>query len=461
MSSVIVSFPNPTGLGLKTHTVKTTPSTPLTEVINQVVTKYALGDPLAFGLRHKKALLDSSLSMRFANLAPGTKLELTPIGKASKGLSQITVALQLENGQRLVERFMSSTSFWGILNLFATQHSSAFEKSPIEQTAEDDSWITPVFQLLNQEVFGFAQLNETTLQSLGITSGNILVRLSFRNSQVAYSDICTQIQEACTNNQILPIEAPQPKPKAVREEKTPLVSTSDTEIKPNLQTGVDTIDRGIQVFKVAETDISLSARLDLPDSHFELSSAELKMAVSGQQARTRQLMEGAPLKTKAMVEKEKKRWLDEHPTTTIRVRLPDTTQLQATFRSIEPISALGQVIRSSLHDSRRPFVLSQAPPYRSLDPDSDDSFYSLGLVPSAQIHLRFTDSQADVPILINSLAASAEALPLPPIPTVSSDKTAPVTADDDPKERLPKVESKVDLEPQGKTKLPKWLKLSK
>lgn len=336
----------------------------------------------------------------------------------------------------------------------------AFEKSPTEQTTKDGAWITPVFQLLNREVSGFAQLNETTLQSLGITSGNIVIRLGFRSSQVAYAEICSQIQAASANSQVLPIEAPQPKPKPVQEAKTPLASAFNSGARPTAQ-HEGSIDRGIQVFKVAESEISLSARLDLPDSHFELSSTELKMAVSSQQARTRQLMEGAPLKTKAMVEKEKKRWLEDHPTTTLRVRLPDTTQLQATFRSLEPVSALGQVIRSSLRDARRPFVLSQAPPYRSLDPDSDKSFYSLGLVPSAQIHLRFTDSQPETPILMDALSASAEVLPLPSLPPASDETPAPTNMEHGPREKPVKVEPRVDAGPQGWPKLPKWLRLSK
>ncbi|KAI0216985.1 hypothetical protein L0F63_004368 [Massospora cicadina] len=403
--NIIVNFPNPTGSGVKAYTLKVTPNTPLTEVIKLVVTKFDLGDHLAFGLRHKREVLDASLTMRFANLASGTKLDLVPIGKLAKGQAQITVALQLEGGQRMVDRVLASTTLWGLLQLFASRHPSAFEEPPP-----------------NGEVSGLPQLNETTLQGLGITSGNIAIRLTFKPSQVAYLEICAKIQDLNANVQVQtkePISTPVPKAElpAAPEAQSPVIRHEAA-----------ILERGLKVFKAAENDLPLSARLDLPDSYFELSATELKVAMSAQQARTRQLMEGAPLKPKATLAKEKQAWLDKHPTTAIRVRFPDATQIQAAFASIEPISALGEVIRSALHNPARPFVLAVAPPYRTLDLTSTASFYTLGLVPSALIHLRFTNPNTDTRILAESLLATAETFPPPLHPQLKPTHRLPMRA---------------------------------
>jgi tether containing UBX domain for GLUT4 len=69
--------------------------------------------------RYKKNMLDLSLSMRFANLAPGAKLELVKIEAPISAVSSVVgIALQTEESGRMMGQFQADTSLWSILLSF-------------------------------------------------------------------------------------------------------------------------------------------------------------------------------------------------------------------------------------------------------------------------------------------------------------------------------------------------------
>lgn len=66
---------------------------------------------------YKKATLDLALSVRFANLPPGAKLDLIRNGGggAAQANTKVTMALQLEGGGRFVLEFPPTASLWDVL----------------------------------------------------------------------------------------------------------------------------------------------------------------------------------------------------------------------------------------------------------------------------------------------------------------------------------------------------------
>lgn len=186
-------------------------------------------------------------------------------------------------------------------------------------------------------------------------------------------------------------------------------------------------------FKVFKPPRSANGSLvDLPDAYFQPSAADLKAAQASLSARTQALV-NAPLRTQAMRDADDKARRARWPTTKIRVRFPDRTQLEKTFPSSDKIRAVYAFVRSSLREDVKPikFVLYQTPPKRELkvsDPNVRDlSLFDLQLAPSSVLHLKFEDdslNHIDVPAPLSSeVLAHAEELPLPPDPEVTPAST--------------------------------------
>jgi tether containing UBX domain for GLUT4 len=124
----------------KRVSVKTTPAMSLKAIATTACEKLKLSQPDAFGLRYQKALLDLSLSVRFANLPAGAKLLLVKQGTRSISsdeskahsasdhaapvdikVQDVNIALQVDDGTRLVKKFASSMTLWGVLKNFEEQ----------------------------------------------------------------------------------------------------------------------------------------------------------------------------------------------------------------------------------------------------------------------------------------------------------------------------------------------------
>ncbi|TFY62005.1 hypothetical protein EVJ58_g4145 [Rhodofomes roseus] len=164
-------------------------------------------------------------------------------------------------------------------------------------------------------------------------------------------------------------------------------------------------------------------RKDLPDSYFQPSTTDLKRAQASLSARTLAL-NNAPLKTQAMREAEEKTKRARWPTTTIRIKFSDRSQLEKTFPSTDKIKSVYAFVRNSLREDVKPikFVLYQTPPKREFkvsDPNVRElTLAGLQLAPSSVLLLSFFDeslNQTDVPAPLDpSILAAAEDLPKPP-----------------------------------------------
>ncbi|KAJ3013685.1 Tether containing UBX domain for GLUT4 [Thoreauomyces humboldtii] len=171
----------------KTITIKTTPSTSLKSLVAEAATKWSLGNPDSFGLKHGRVVLDLALPIRFANLAQGAKLLLVPVSNKAPG--PVTVALQTPEGERLVDKFPSDTTFWAILKsweartagLNLTTRMGTEERGMLK--IKKPVYMMPICVFMNKEFGGIEALKQITLQKAGLSSGSGLIRVFLKATE--------------------------------------------------------------------------------------------------------------------------------------------------------------------------------------------------------------------------------------------------------------------------------------
>lgn len=117
--------------------------------------------PEEYDLKHHNKVLDTSAIFRFSGLPNNAQLELIPATKL-RSETEIILALNLEDGKRLVGNFIPNDTLLSVLKRLYPDCLSA-EKNP-------------VVIFMRQEIYG-TQLEMATLRSLGITGGRAMLRL--------------------------------------------------------------------------------------------------------------------------------------------------------------------------------------------------------------------------------------------------------------------------------------------
>ncbi|KAI9009138.1 GLUT4 regulating protein TUG-domain-containing protein [Hyaloraphidium curvatum] len=440
--------------------IKTTPTMSLAQVLAQACEKGKV-EPAGYGLKHNKTVLDLSLSMRFANLAPGAKLELVRVSTSQASASaEVAVALQLEEG-RFVGKFKSSTTLWNVLRHFETQETNPINLTRREAVPPADSsnpllkalksfadkrtpvYMMPVLIVMNNEFSSIPTLHDTTLAAAGLSSGSGLIRVLFRHSDITLNEALMQAIECARKAPQAgpePARAPGSSPATAHTAATPLVDAgsagqaspvggpsdisasaapapSATEMRkpddlpreplqsvegpgsggqlpPDSEPAAaeaddgGPLDRNVSLFQPPPAGEG-AASIELPDSFFELSQAELKLLLAQSRRQTEKLL-NRPLMTKELRDQEKAKELQlrktKYPKTRIRVRFPDMVSLEATFWSEEPVSELYSVISSVLQDAKREFHLT-TPGLSKKELDPAASFVASGMAPACNVHL--------------------------------------------------------------------------
>lgn len=196
---------------------------------------------------------------------------------------------------------------------------------------------------------------------------------------------------------------------------------------------------------------------NLPESYFEPTTGEI-MSLHQSRVAARERLVDAPLRTSAIREREEKKREARYPTTTIRVKFPDQTQLERVFPSTDKIRSVYAFVRNSLREDVKPikFVLYLTPPRRELKVSDlavrDLSLYQLGLAPSSVLMLSFFEeslNHRDVPApLSEEVLSQLQDLPPPPVFQEVVPDTSNATA------------SK-SSDASAQKKVPKWLKVGK
>nr|KAJ3420781.1 Tether containing UBX domain for GLUT4 [Polyrhizophydium stewartii] len=365
------------GFPLKKVVIKTTPAMSLKSITAQACEKLGLGDPDKFLLKSKKQTLDLSLSVRFANLAPGAKLTLhrRTAADAPVGSQQVDIALQLDEGGRVTGRFETSTTLWEILVHFETKSGGSLNitkrtgvppsgakglaKALEKMAPKAPVYILPACVFMNQEYNTIERLKTTTLSKAGLESGNGVIRISGKYMDAPLDAFLDEINAATYSNAC-----------------------------PNAG--------------------SNAGPISLPASFFKLSPLELKALVASQQARNKQIAD-APLMTRAMREREEEARRQKHPKTMIRVRFPEQLTLQATFWSGDRVSELYATVREHLAQPERAFALYVAPPHRELPGEA--TFWEAQLAPASVVHFAWVNRDGAA-ALSSAAAAMAREFPL-------------------------------------------------
>ncbi|XP_046854700.1 tether containing UBX domain for GLUT4-like [Xenia sp. Carnegie-2017] len=152
--------------------IKLTAQTTILQIIHDVCKKQNL-ESKNYSLRHQRKTLNNTLTIRFANLPNNAHLELVETGDTPQtSAKQCVVALQLENGERLVHEFTSDFTLFNILKFWTT-------KSPSVVFDDDMEGVKCVYT--NQQITGLQKLQNTTLSMIGLNGGRGVIRLLQNN----------------------------------------------------------------------------------------------------------------------------------------------------------------------------------------------------------------------------------------------------------------------------------------
>ncbi|KAL1524286.1 hypothetical protein AB1Y20_019189 [Prymnesium parvum] len=100
--------------GGKKEVMSVGPNTTMQAVLVEMCQRRRL-DPSRYALKHRRALLESSLTVRFSGLSPNAMLELVPSEHRAAAHGDCTIALQSEDGQRKTIRVDTATSLSQLL----------------------------------------------------------------------------------------------------------------------------------------------------------------------------------------------------------------------------------------------------------------------------------------------------------------------------------------------------------
>jgi TUG ubiquitin-like domain len=178
----------------------------LKAIVDECCQKWSLDNPEMYGLKLNKKDIDLSLSLRFANISAGSKLQLVPKGVIKT--AQVNVALQMEQ-ERLVDKFMADTTLWGLLVTFEKKYgislTSRTGMAPTTKTGIAKAfhvpkavYMMPVLIFMNKEYATIPDLKSNTLESIGLGSGSGVLRLLYKYME----DVSSYAEEITMDYQV-------------------------------------------------------------------------------------------------------------------------------------------------------------------------------------------------------------------------------------------------------------------
>jgi tether containing UBX domain for GLUT4 len=372
--------------------------------------------------RYNKKAVDLSRPFRLSGLPSGAQLELV---QSSRSPSVVTVALQLpQSGSgpaRLTHKFPSSTSIWQILRQFESGVASESNGVliitqrgiPVAQSGSEGSgrlyYEMPTVNIMNRELTQFVDLQKTLAQ-LGVTSGNVLLRLHYKNSGLPMEEAIQQISQYFKSTEIetetvtaaahgtqaagvgvlqsKPTSSSTPQEEEIMaqpvEDVAPALSMS-TKTPPDEATGPDIATPNIpldpanpeisssapvpdspaateqsepsmKVYTAPNSSTPLAAEQGFNDSDYEptIDHARTHQARLTADSRNRRLPSDAELEARESTRLAK---LAQVTTVRVRIRLPDQTMLETSFGKSAVGADVYGLVRNSLLHPDAPFVL--------------------------------------------------------------------------------------------------------
>ncbi|XP_050460728.1 tether containing UBX domain for GLUT4 isoform X1 [Cataglyphis hispanica] len=410
--------------------VKVTMNTTILQVLEEVCQKQGFNSD-DYDIKHNRQILDPNTIFRFTGLPNNAQLEMVACTK-TRTVSNVTIGIQSENGERIMREFPPKTTL-------AQALVEIYPDSDLERA---------VLIYMHREVYGREALEKTTLKSLGLNSGKAILRLIYRDPEQlkTQAHVSTPLLPKSVDNsssnkdcsQRVPSSAPHCS-KTSNDGKSINVSNmknKKSEMKDKKDKKVDVLNDKEQernVYTIEESQATASSHKDhetkrdqynteahtevqedvyevkflgernalvfnqagtqalprdeLPDNFFELDLHDARTLLRDAKRRKEQL-EDAPLLTEAQRQLEQdKRTLDrlnKYRRTVIRVQFPDQFVLQGLFGPLETIETVKNFIKNYLDDPNCEFVIYTSPPKHILN--SDARLIDENLVPSAIVY---------------------------------------------------------------------------
>jgi tether containing UBX domain for GLUT4 len=392
--------------------VKTTPSKPLTDVLQEASIKLGF-DPNHHGLkytqlpppaakvedanhvcRHQSKTLDLSLSIRLAGLSSGSKLELVQL---SRSPAVVTVALQLPEAEahgvpngRLLDKFPSSTTLWLMLRKFesgvaggTTIRNLTARGAPATDSGDSGAgrlyYQTPVIQLMGRELSSFTDLQKSLAQ-LGFNGGNVLLRLNFRTTQEPLEEAMVKIIDyfkpldeqgavESTGNTatetVPPTSVTAPTTGSIFEDlhlastrtdqldSTTIISTT-SENPPSIPTAgtalPSVVSRPVTIYRPPATTTPQSTQALFREEDYvpSIEHAKSHQDRLNQQSRNARLLSDAEITAKAAAKEERLSLIKE---VDVKIRFPEQSQILAKFNQTDSGTTLYSFARDCLDES--------------------------------------------------------------------------------------------------------------
>ncbi|XP_012245692.1 tether containing UBX domain for GLUT4 isoform X2 [Bombus impatiens] len=380
--NVIVLVPNG-----RRQNVGVTPNTTILQILEEVCQKHGYNVD-SYDLKHFNHVLDPNAILRFTGLANNAQLEMVPCTKI-RSVSNVTIGIQLENGERLMSEFTSNVTLAEILKHVNFN--------------EDLEKIILIY--MHREISGVEALKNTTLKSLGLVNGKAVLRLIQKRPQsidtnetsecITSTGKQTQKLEelkTCSQNEERKIMKREYENNIIPSTSTDNYTGNQILLQPCNKHETDDLnnieflgERNALVFD--QTTIQRKFRDELPDDFYDLTVDDAKILLRDAK-RYRKELEEAPLLTniqrQSNQEKRILNQLNKYHYTIIRIQFPDQFVLQGLFQPMETVQAIKDFIKCYLIDANSDFIIFTTPPKRSLNPNS--RLVNENLVPCAIVY---------------------------------------------------------------------------
>ncbi|KAI1415935.1 putative UBX domain protein [Hypoxylon sp. FL1857] len=497
------------GTDLRQVTVKVTPGTYLTDVLEQACEKLKVPSS-KYLLKHKQKQLDLSNTFRTSGLVPGARLELVI---RSNTPAAINVALQLPPPEsnlfppsgRVTDKLPSDLTLWQLMRQFESGKSSQGKNINITArgvaqtnngTAAGSGQLyyeTPVLTIESRTLSTFADFQKT-LSQLGYNSGSVLIRLSFRKTETTLADAMEQINQFFKTEEEKKAQESTPGPTA--GDGTPASADADaqapngelnatqaenqeTDASNAIQEGgaipssapqepsSDAMDvdepisdhRPITIFSAPASGTPAAALRDDSDEAFapRIEHAQAHQRLLKTAGENKRLPSDQELEAKAVAEAAR---VAAIKSIKIKVRFPDNFSAEWPFGPDDTGASLYAEVRKIMANNTAPFKLALPPGKTVIKDDSSPSSKLISgyrLSSNTLVNFMWDDKVPQAvrkqPFLKSSAAGRAQQVVVPKVPEVEGESEA------GPSITSIKPEPRPNTGSEGSGfKKPKWLK---
>ncbi|XP_021181445.3 tether containing UBX domain for GLUT4 [Helicoverpa armigera] len=431
---IIVLAPN--GRRQKVHC---TPDTSILQVLEDVCHKQGL-QPSDYDLKHHNHILDLTTTVRFSNLPNKAMLEMVEADKKRQE-SNVTIGLQLEDGERRTADFAPNTALYDLIISLA----------PGELNSLDQ----PTILYMRQEVVGEPALKEKTLRQLGLIKGRAILRLLNKQAEARqanvsafyrcpvpdskvsdgrieniednpvsgpsninkqdphparqpdilakYKESTIQQKKNAESKAIEHVESPPPEQKTPAKEELMEVDNQQSNTSINSQTR-EHFERRLKIeeevtflgaqkaIAFTQPDFMEEEIDDLPDDFYELSIEEVRKLYHDLQ-QNRITLENTPLltssKQKEFEEQASIQKLNLYKNVVVRVQFPDHIILQGIFTPTNTIEDVTNFIKEHLRNPNKQFHIFVTPLKETLQPKM--TLLDAKFVPCVHMHFKWIE----------------------------------------------------------------------